>query len=281
MCTPRGWHVTTGWCVRALGDMGEGCSQDLALGSDHDRRHRGDREPRCAARMLSIAVAQPACAALDAVANALTHAEVVRQAAARVVIFPEMSLTGYEMQAPAVDLGDELWQPLLRACAETGSMALVGAPIADETGAEFIAMVGVDSSGIAVAYRKAWLGGEEPARFNPGPGAVVLQVDDWRIGLGICRDTGIGEHIDATAALGVDVFAAGLADVPEDLPVQRRRAEHIARACKAYVAFASFAGGTGRGYERTAGGSTIYAPDGAVIEKCGPRAGAIARTVIG
>lgn len=229
---------------------------------------------------LSIAVAQPACAALDPVANALTHAKFVRRATSRVVVFPELSLTGYELQAAAVDVTDRLWQPLVQACAETGSLALVGAPIADGKGREFIATVAVNGDGGEVVYLKAWLGGNEPERFSPGPGPVMVQVDGWRIGLGICRDTGIAEHIDATAALGVDVFAAGLADVPEDLPVQRKRAARIARICRAHVAFASFAGPTGRGYEQTAGGSAIYSPEGHTLDGCGADMDAIARTVI-
>ena len=230
---------------------------------------------------LSIAVAQPACAALDPTTNALTHADVVRRAASRVVVFPEMSITGYELQAPAVDLDDELWRPLVQACAQTGSLALVGAPVADDTGAEFIATVAVTADGVQVAYRKAWPGGEEPNRSSPGPGAVVVQVDGWRLGLGICRDTGIADHIQATAALGVDVFAASLADAPEDMPVQRARAARIARTCQAHVAFASFAGPTGRGYEQTAGGSAIYSPAGEVLADCGSDSGEIARTGIG
>ena len=229
---------------------------------------------------LSIAVAQPVCVALDPVANARTHADLVRRAASRVVVFPEMSLTGYELHAPAVDLDDELWRPLVRACAQSGSLALVGAPVADGTGAEFITTVAVSGEGVHVAYRKAWPGGEEPARFSSGPGPAVAQVDGWRIGLGICRDTGVPEHVEATAALGVDVFAAGLADVPQDLPVQRGRAERIARTCRAHVAFASFAGPTGRGYERTAGGSAVYSPAGEVLAGCGSETGAIASTVI-
>jgi predicted amidohydrolase len=230
---------------------------------------------------LSIAVAQPVCVALDPVANARTHAEVVRRAAARVVVFPEMSLTGYELQAPSLDLADEAWGPLVQACGQTGSVALAGAPVADGAGAEFIATVAVSGDGVEVVYRKAWPGGAESARFRSGPGPAVVEVDGWRIGLGICRDTGVAEHVEATAALGVDVFAAGLVDVPEDLAVQRERAGRIARACGAHVAFASFAGPTGRGYERTAGGSAVYAPDGGVLAGCASGPGEVASAVLG
>lgn len=97
----------------------------------------------------------------------------------------------------------------------------------------------------------------------------------------LCRDTGISEHVRATALLGVDVFAAGLADVPEDLVVQRRRAQHIAQVCRAYVAFASFAGPTGSGYERTAGGSAVYSPRGDILSGCGGDPSTMARFTIG
>ncbi|HTU05642.1 MAG TPA: nitrilase-related carbon-nitrogen hydrolase [Trebonia sp.] len=56
----------------------------------------GKREP------LNIAVAQPQCAAGDVAGNAARHALLVRAAGARVVVFPELSLTGYELaDAPA------------------------------------------------------------------------------------------------------------------------------------------------------------------------------------
>ncbi len=48
---------------------------------------------------LIIAVAQPPCLPCDVAANAATHAATVREAGARVVVFPELSLTGYEFDA--------------------------------------------------------------------------------------------------------------------------------------------------------------------------------------
>ncbi|MCM0676825.1 carbon-nitrogen hydrolase family protein, partial [Micromonospora phytophila] len=103
---------------------------------------------------LSIAVAQPPCVAYDAAANAARHADAVRAAAARVVVFPELSLTGYELDAPAVDVDDPRLAALVAACAATGTLALAGAPVAGE----HIATLAVDGGGARVAYRKMWLG---------------------------------------------------------------------------------------------------------------------------
>ena len=55
---------------------------------------------------LTIAVAQPPGVLHDVGANAMTHAAVVRAAGTRVVVFPELSLTGYELDAPTIAVDD-------------------------------------------------------------------------------------------------------------------------------------------------------------------------------
>lgn len=118
------------------------------------------------------------------------------------------------------------------------------------------------------------------ARFRPGPCPAVLDVDGWRLGLAICRDTGITAHASAVAALGIGAYVAGLVDAPDADSVQEQRAHRIAAEHGVWVAFASFAGPTGGGYPRTAGRSGIWSPDGRVVARAGRRAGEIARTSI-
>lgn len=230
-------------------------------------------------RPLSVAAAQPFCEAQDVVSNAREHAAAIRAAQARLVVFPELSLTGYELAADAVAPDDPALQPIVEACAETGAVVLVGAPVA-EGGSRFIAALRADRDGVTVAYRKSHLGGDELDRFDAGDGPTVLDVDGWRVGLGICKDTGVADHTTGTAALGVDLYAAGLVHLPEELEEQDARGERIAAACSSYVAFASFAGGTGGGYDETAGQSTIWAPHGAVLARAGNAPGDIARAVL-
>ncbi len=216
---------------------------------------------------LTIAAAQPACAAHDVAVNAATHAATVRTAGARVVVFPELSLTGYELDADAVALDNAALAPLVDACAATDALALVGAPIQDEDGRAYIATLRVDGAGVRVVYRKSWLGASEAARFAPGDGPTVLEVDGWRFGLGICKDTGAAQHTVGTAALGVDAYLAGLVHRPSELPEQEARAIIIARTCQAYVAFANFAGPTGDVFNETAGSSAIWSPDGIAVAR--------------
>lgn len=225
---------------------------------------------------LKVAAVQPACAAHDVAANAATHARAVRAAEARVVVFPELSLTGYELNAQPVALDDTALAPLVEACADTGALALVGAPVQGEGGRAFIATLGVDGAGARVVYRKSWLGDSEAARFACGDGPTVLEVDGWRLGLGICKDTGAAQHTAGTAALGVDAYLAGLVHRRQELPEQEARAVVIARTCQAYVVFASFAGPTGDVFTETAGSSAIWSPDGLVVSRTGPDVGGTA-----
>jgi predicted amidohydrolase len=141
-------------------------------------------------------------------------------------------------------------------------------------------MLAVDGAGARVAYRKAHPGGDETARFRPGDGPRVLELDGVRVGLGICRDTGVAAHVEATAALGVDLFAAGVVHHDHELVVQEQRAVHIARTCAAHVVLASAAGPTGGGYARTAGASGIWAPDGTLLAQAGAEPGGIARATV-
>jgi predicted amidohydrolase len=230
---------------------------------------------------LSVAAAQPPCVSYDVAANAATHAATVRSAGARVVVFPEMSLTGYELDAPAIAAEDERLAPIVDACAETRSLALMGAPVDGGNGRAHIAMLAIDGSVAAVAYRKMWLGGAEPGRFSPGSEPAVVEVDGWRLGLAICKDTGVPQHASDTAALGIDAYVAGVLESADDAAVLDERARRVAADHEVWVVLASFAGSTGGGFAEAAGRSAIWSADGVVIARAGPEPGAVARATLG
>lgn len=226
---------------------------------------------------ITVAVAQPKCVAFEVTANARAHADLVYAAGARVVVFPELSLTGYELTAPVLDPADDRLRPLVVACAETGSVALVGAPVAER----HIAKLAVTGSGARVIYRKLYLGGAEPARFVAGDAPAVLDVDGWRLGLAICRDAGVPEHAAATMALGCDAYVVGSAKHPHEVAVQDERARRVATEYGVWVAVASFAGPTGSGeYAPAAGCSGIWRPDGTLAARAGAGVGEVVRAAV-
>ncbi len=230
-------------------------------------------------RPLTIAAAQPKTEPRQVAANALKHAHAIRRARTRIVVFPELSLTGYDLDAPAVDPDDPALAVIIDACDEHGSVAFVGAPI-EEDGRRYIAALRLDADGAAVAYRKSHLGGDELLNHAPGDGPTVLMVDGWRVGIGICKDTGVAAHTAATAGLDIDLYIAGLVHLPEEIDEQDARGQRIAAVSDAYVAFSSFAGPTGGGYDATAGQSTIWSPSGKALARATDACGEVALAVL-
>lgn len=229
--------------------------------------------------MLVLAVAQPDCVPYDVEKNAVRHAEMVRRAEAGVVIFPELSLTGYHLDAPAITAEDPRLGPIVEACAEAGAVALVGAPVKEE-GLEYIATLAVDGDGAEVAYRKVHVHASEE-RFACGKRSEAIEVNGLRLGLAICRDMAVAQHAEDTAALGIDVYAAGVVHQAAEVAVQEERARRIATDHRVWVAVASFAGPTGGGFEHTAGRSGFWSPGGDLAAQAGPEPGEVVRLTIG
>jgi predicted amidohydrolase len=226
-------------------------------------------------KSLVLAVAQPHVVPLDVARNAVTHAAAIHAAAARLVVFPEMSLTGYELDAPLLAEDDVRLDPLVAACAATDTIALVGAPV----DGPHIAMLAIDGNGARVVYRKQHTHHTED-RFAHGPGPAVFEVDGWRLGLAICRDTNVPTHAAEVAALGMDAYVAGAVDSPEAADRVAEKARSIATAYGVWVAFSSFAGPTGGDFSETAGRSGIWSPDGSVAARAGQTPGQIARATL-
>jgi predicted amidohydrolase len=166
------------------------------------------------------------------------------------------------------------------ACAETGSLVLVGAPVHGKAGRSHIAMLAVSGSGATVAYHKMWLGMAESERFSPGSQPAVLDIGGWRLGLAICKDTGIPRHASDTAALGIDVYVAGVLESAGEAARQDERARRVASDHHVWVAVASFAGSAGGGYSQAAGRSAVWAPEGVLVTQAGPETGAIAHATL-
>ncbi|MFF2744315.1 carbon-nitrogen hydrolase family protein [Kitasatospora sp. NPDC058048] len=231
---------------------------------------------------LTVAVAQPVCAAAgraDTVSeNVALHAEAVRKAGTRLVVFPELSLTGYDLTAPAVDPADARLAPLVAACAATGAVALVGAPVTETDGRESIATLVVTGQGAEVAYRKMRLHGAEVERFAPGGKPVVLELDGLRLGLAVCADAADPAHAEETAALGIDAYVASTLYGPGAAQAERRDGHVRDRAAAhgVWCVLATCAGATGE-YPESSGGSGVWAPGGELVVQAGTDPGELVR----
>ncbi|MFH7333918.1 carbon-nitrogen hydrolase family protein [Streptomyces sp. KHY 26] len=231
---------------------------------------------------LTVAVAQPRCVDLDVAANAAAHSEAVLRAEARLVVFPEFSLTGYDLAAPAVAADDPRLAPLVDACRRTGAKALVGAPWRGEDGREYIATLAVTGEGAAPAYAKMHLHGAEGLRFTPGEKPAVVEIDGWRLGLAVCRDAAVPRHAAETAALGIDAYVASTLYGAGPEQSARRDAHMRERAVEhgVWVVLSTAAGPSGE-YRETSGGSGAWSPDGSPVAQAGPEPGAVVTVTLG
>ncbi len=228
---------------------------------------------------LRVAAVQAASVAGDVEANvaaAVHWVEVAAERGARVVVLPELFLTGYDpaiwkADGCEVTVDDERLLPLTRAAAATRAAVLVGAAVRAGVDAA------VDSSGVGtertlstlccspdgaveLAYSKQHLWQEEQSAFAPGDAGGSVEIDGWHLGLGICYDGCFPEHARAAADAGALAYLCPSAYVVGS--EHRRDLYYAARALDNGV-YVVLAGLTGRcGELAFSGGTAVFDPQG-------------------
>ncbi len=227
---------------------------------------------------LRLAVAQ-----FDAVSgnldhNIACHVQLLEEAAAgsaAIVVFPELSTTGYcsslldqDLSACAVDPGGDGLSELRAACARLGIAAVVGAPVKRERGFHLSAIVIDRNVNIERVYDKMYLDRDERRWFVRGDRPQQITLDGWKLGLGICYDSSFPEHARGYALTGADAyllsgaFPLGRSDYRRTIYFPARSLENTV-----YLAFANYIGEhDGLGY---GGMSAIHGPDGQCLGDAG------------
>ena len=230
----------------------------------------------------TLGIAQTVPVAGDVAANVAQHLELARRAAgagADLLLFPELSLTGYELELAnrlAFEPEDERLNPLAQ-CARAEAICLVvGAPLELE-GALHIASIVLRADGSREIYTKHHLGAFPPETnpdgpvpppeasvFAPGEHDPLIEVKGARIALAICADTNRPNHPAAAAGRGADVYLASMFFTPRESDEELARMRRIANEHSMLVGVANFGGPTG-GLE-SAGRSVLYGPNGEPLE---------------
>ncbi|MCR9199184.1 MAG: carbon-nitrogen hydrolase family protein [Planctomycetaceae bacterium] len=169
-----------------------------------------------------FAVAQIAAVAGNLTQNVARHVEVARAArqhGAGFVVFPELSLTGYEpdlARETAITPDSSVIQPLVD-LARQGITIVAGAPIRSTTAKPFLAALIITPRDLQV-YNKRFLHGEENDVFCPGSDVVLTPVATQQVGIAICADIHEPQHDQDIAQAGATVYAAGVAIKQQSLP---------------------------------------------------------------
>lgn len=237
---------------------------------------------------LTVAVAQLQSTIGDLTGTVADHVAQIREAAAggaSVVVFPELSLTGYDpelidLQTLRIGPDDLLVQPLRRVCRELRIQAFVGAPVAPADPEAFLPEIGVlsiDASGTARhAYSKQHLAVGEIGLFSAGRRPGRLTLGGLRTSLAVCADAATPEHPQQEAAAGAQVYLLGALYL---MGAENRITEQMARitGLGMWAVLAQHSGGTGIG--PACGGSGIWSPDGRVVARLGTGPGVAVATV--
>lgn len=167
---------------------------------------------------IRIAAAQSPSIAGDIEANVRIHLRFIEAAQAegvQLLLFPELSLCGYELPLLRDCLlapDDARLAPLRDAAMATGMRIIAGAPVGDDNGAlPCIAAINFLPDGTSTVYRKQYLHPGEELYAQPGPmGAHCQQLNGQRYAQAICADATHYRHAADAAAAGATIYLAGV-----------------------------------------------------------------------
>jgi len=165
---------------------------------------------------LCFAAAQCASVPLDVEANVARHLafiDAARDAGVELLVFPELSLSGYElarMAACALTPDDAVLAPLRERAQKYKMTVVAGAPIRFADSLPAIGAITFHAAGRTSVYRKHFLHAGEERYAAPGSAlSQVHEVRATRVALALCADTGNSLHPHGAAMAGAELYAAG------------------------------------------------------------------------
>ena len=228
---------------------------------------------------LRIAAAQAQPVSGDVTANIARTVELTRIAAdrgAKLVVFPEKFLSGYEPDLIAgdpvkyaFDEHDARLEPIRQVCREREIAVIVGAAtrgIGGVDGLHISSLIFNRSGELIESYHKQHLYSGETKIYRPGTQGCMLEIDGWRLALGVCYDSGFPEHARNAAVNGAHAYlVSALFSVKSGYHQSRIWFPARAFDNTLYVLLSNHVGTTG-GWE-TCGASAIWGPYGDVVSE--------------
>lgn len=163
---------------------------------------------------ITIALAQLLVSKAAVEENLQTHLAYIERAAAlgaNVVVFPELSLTGYELallSQLAMHRNDAAFTALTAAAVASNTVVIAGCPLYNPNGKPYIAAVICFPNGEHTFYLKQHLHEGEDVYCVSGHESGLINVNGTRIALAVCADFTHPSHSAIAAAQQADVYLA-------------------------------------------------------------------------
>lgn len=164
---------------------------------------------------MKICVAQTRPIKGDIQSNIDNHKKLIDLAVsngADTIIFPELSITGYEPELAkelATDKADNRFDDFQKISDTTQITIGVGVPIKTHTGI-YISMVIFQPQKARQLYSKQYLHSDEDPFFVSGQNATALISTEINIALAICYELSVPEHSENAFKSGAEVYVASV-----------------------------------------------------------------------
>lgn len=214
---------------------------------------------------MKIAVAQIRSIKGDIQKNIVTHIQLINlaiSANAGIIIFPELSLTGYEPSL-ANDLAttpEDMRFDEFQILSDKNNLIIgVGSPTKTNRGT-CISLLLFHPHQRRQIYSKKYLHSDEEAFFVPGPGFTGKINNDSKIALAICYEISIPDHAQQAFNNGANIYIASVAKTEKGV---EKAMESLSAIAKKYsmTVFMSNCIGLADG-EECPGKSSIWNKDG-------------------
>ncbi len=220
---------------------------------------------------IRIAGAQSISVAGNIAANVQMHLKFVaaaRQAQVSLLVFPELSLCGYELpllQECLLHADDSRLTALRDMASEANMIVVVGAPVANDADmAPAIGAITFFPDRTHSIYRKQHLHpGEEIFASKGNAVSRIEKLFDTSYSLAICADTAHETHAENAAKSGAALYLAGVLVSETGFAADSAKMQHYATSLHLGVLMANHAGPSG-GYV-SAGKSAFWAPGGKLV----------------
>lgn len=219
---------------------------------------------------MRIAVAQSKPVAGDVERNIAGHLRLIDLAASlgsEVVVFPELSITGYE-PALAANLATSQHDPRFKVFQDVSDRQHitigVGTPTRSHDGLH-ISMILFRPKQPPYVYSKMYLHSGEEAFFVPGPESSGLIGDNANVALAICYELSVTEHAATAFENGADIYIASAVEPIDGIEKSLKRLAEIAREYSMTVLMSNCVGPSG-GWE-CAGRTSVWNKEGDVLSQ--------------
>jgi predicted amidohydrolase len=217
---------------------------------------------------MRIAIVQLAPVKGNIEQNLINHLQWIKYSAKYqpdMIVFPELSLTGYEPELAeklAIDPTDKRMNVLQELSTTNRLTIAVGIPTKNGNGL-YVSMIIFQPHAERIVYSKQFLYPTETSIFTAGCNPLLLNFENEIVAPAICYELSIPEHNEFAAQNNASVYVASVLNSVNGIDADLEKLSIIAKKYRMTTLMANYVGQSG-GYH-CAGKSTVWDKNGEIV----------------